>query len=67
MSYLTEDQKRVLNYVDCFNPADPNNIRADLRHAFWELEKLGMIEPITQYHLTDAGRATLPPSVRETP
>lgn len=62
---LTEAQRRVLDYVDYFSPSNPNNIRADLRDAFWELEKLGLIAAVVQYRLTDAGRELVPDTQKE--
>lgn len=60
MSDLTDDQKRVLKYVEYFEGANPEDIRADLRCAFAELEILGLIQKHTEYRVTDAGRKALP-------
>lgn len=61
MTGLTPDQRRVLNCIGAFLITGPETIRADLRCAFVELTMLGLIEPRTEYVLTDAGRAALLP------
>lgn len=63
---LTEDQTRVLKYIDYFDAANPEDIRADLRCAFVELEILGLIQKHTEYRLTDAGRKVIPDPVGQT-
>lgn len=59
MTDLTQDQIRVLDCIGAFPISGPETIRKDLRCAFVELEMLKLIEPVTDYRLTEAGLATL--------
>jgi len=59
LSELSQDQRRVLNAIGAFPISGPEAIRADLRCAFVELKMLGLIEPVTDYRLTESGRAAL--------
>lgn len=73
---LTEQQRMVLWIIDTesFAIRSRETLAADrkdmprtmgLRDAFDSLVENGMIEPITEYRLTEAGRAALSPSPTE--
>jgi hypothetical protein len=65
MTELSEDQRRVLSAIGAYLITGPETFRADMRCAFTELEMLKLIEPITDYRLTDAGRDALSSAYRK--
>lgn len=51
-------EETVLNYVAA-GLGGPRTIKADLRGVYHELMEVGLIEAVTVYQLTDAGKKAL--------
>lgn len=62
---LSEDQLRLLHAFGAITIRGPQTIISPLRYAFAELEMMKLIEPITEYRLTDAGRLALKDAGKE--